>query len=136
MPLMQSICRWTGATAPSSRGKRRVAALEKIFLHVGVEKTGTTVPDLRQAAGVTDDKAYAAFLERHPAQIAAELAESGCHTAVFALQLSSQHGSGNRQAPPADVAIGPGMLRDHLPTPPRPACREPLFHLCKIRGHR
>jgi hypothetical protein len=43
--------------------------------------------DLRQAASLATDKAYAEFRRAHPMAIADEIAQSGCHTAV----LSCEH---------------------------------------------
>jgi len=42
---------------------------------------------LRQVARLTSDAAYCTFLENYPMQIAGELAESGCQTAI----LSNEH---------------------------------------------
>jgi len=45
------------------------------------------VPELRQVARLTSSAAYCAFLENYPMQIARELTNSGCHTAI----LSNEH---------------------------------------------
>ncbi len=42
MPILQRICRWTGRIAANSSQRNRAPILERVFLHVGVEKTGTT----------------------------------------------------------------------------------------------
>jgi hypothetical protein len=103
-------------------------ALDRVCLHIGVEKTGTktlqlalaanraqlqrdgflyprvpgeyshvglalyaarpaAVPDLRKAFSLFDERREAAFRQALPRQMAAEAAESGCHTAI----LSSEH---------------------------------------------
>jgi hypothetical protein len=130
MLRIRRLRRWTGAIARPSVRKYQPRSLERIFLHVGVEKTGTTtlqvamavnrpllhrsgyiippglvgsssyhiglalfaanpdaVPELRQVARLTNGAAYSAFLESYPSQIARELTEPSCHTAV----LSNEH---------------------------------------------
>ena len=130
MAKFRRLRRWTGAITRPSVRRYRSRSLERIFLHVGVEKTGTTtlqvamainrpllrqcgyaiptglpdfpchhiglalcaanpdaVPELRQVARLTSDAAYCTFLENYPMQIAGELAESGCQTAI----LSNEH---------------------------------------------
>lgn len=103
-------------------------ALQRLYLHIGVEKTGTTtlqaamalnrellrrhgfcypqepgayghiglalgaaqdaaVADLRKAFGLVDRDRRAAFRDAYSEQIVRQLAESGCHTAIF----SSEH---------------------------------------------
>jgi hypothetical protein len=130
MPNFRRLRRWTGPITRPSLRRCRWRPLERIFLHVGVEKTGTTtlqvamainrpllhqcgyaipmgpagspsyhiglalcaanpdaIPELRQVARLTSDAAYSAFLENYPMQIARELTQSECHTAI----LSNEH---------------------------------------------
>ena len=134
--------RWTGPITRPSLRRCRWRPLERIFLHVGVEKTGTTtlqvamainrpllhqcgyaipmgpagspsyhiglalcaanpdaVPELRQVAGLTTGATHSAFLENYPMQIARELTQSGCHTAI----LSNEHCS-SRLSTVAEIA--------------------------------
>jgi hypothetical protein len=42
MPLRRKICRWIGATVRGLQRKPSAPTLDRIFLHIGVEKTGTT----------------------------------------------------------------------------------------------
>jgi hypothetical protein len=130
MPEVRKFFRRTDQTSRGCHAADRNSILNRVFLHVGLEKTGTTTlqvmmalnrrllkshgyffpttlegstsnhiglalcaanpeaaTDLRQYAGLTSGTAYASFLRRYPRQIAQELAQSGCHTAI----LSNEH---------------------------------------------
>jgi hypothetical protein len=177
MPILRRTGPWTGTSIYASRRRDRAPFLERIFLHVGLEKTGTTtlqaamavnrqllrrygyvfpegldsfpsyhigltlwaanpdaVSELRHAAGLTSRKAYDAFLQSYPSQIARELARSGGHTAI----LSNEHCS-SRLATVAEIknpsnhrAVGSQMPSDHLPEASRRTGRESLFYCRQI----
>ena len=47
--MLQRICRWTAQIRPRSFRRTRAPLLERIFLHIGVEKTGTTTLQVTMA---------------------------------------------------------------------------------------